>query len=64
MPAEARLDYIRELWSYQRTVGGISPAKATLLPDPQRLETLRKLLGQWWLTTLDLVAEAKHGMEA
>ena len=64
IPAEARLDYIRELWSYQRAVGGISLAKADLLPERERLGTLRILLGQWWYTTLDLVAEAKHGMEA
>ena len=63
IPAEARLDYIRELWSYQRAVGGVSLAKADLLPERERLGTLRRLLGQWWYTTLDLVAEAKHGME-
>ena len=64
IPAEARLDCIRELWSYQRAVGGISLTKADLLPERERLGTLRRLLGQWWRTTLDLVAEAKHGMEA
>ena len=62
IPAEARLDYIRELWSYQRAVGVVSAAKPDLLPEPERLGNLKKLLGQWWRTTLELVAEAKHGL--
>ena len=60
IPVEARLDYIRELWSYQRAVGVAGVANADLLPDPARLGNLKKLLGQWWRTTLDLVAEAKE----
>jgi Fic family protein len=64
IPAEARLDYIRELWSYQQAAGVVSAARTDLLPDPERLGDLKKLLGQWWRTTLDLVAEAKHGTKA
>ena len=60
IPAEARLDYIRELWSYQRAVGAVSATKTELLPAPERLGNLRRLLGQWWRMTLDLVAEAKE----
>ena len=59
MPSEARLDYIRELWYYQRAVGVISLANRELLPDPTRLANLRRLAEDWWQTTLDLVAEAK-----
>ena len=60
VPAEARLDYIRELWNYQRTVGVISRRQSELLPQPGRLETLRTWIHEWWRTTLDLVAEAKE----
>ena len=59
VPSEARLDYIRELWNYQRAVGVISLANRELLPEPSRLENLRRLVKDWWQTTLDLVAEAK-----
>ena len=59
VPSEARLDYIRELWDYQRAVGVISLANRELLPEPSRLDNLRRLVKDWWQTTLDLVAEAK-----
>ena len=59
VPSEARLDYIRELWDYQRAVGVISLANCELLPEPSRLDNLRRLVRDWWQTTLDLVAEAK-----
>jgi Fic family protein len=59
VPSEARLDYIRELWNYQRAVGTVSLAKRELLPEPARLDNLRRLIRDWWRTTLDLVAEAK-----
>lgn len=59
VPSEARLDYIRELWDYQRAVGVISLASRELLPEPARLDNLRRLIRGWWQTTLDLVAEAK-----
>ena len=59
VPSEARLDYIRELWDYQRAVGVISLANSELLPEPSRLDNLRRLVRGWWQTTLDLVAEAK-----
>ena len=55
----ARLDYIRELWDYQRAVGVVSLANRELLPEPSRLDNLRRLVKDWWQTTLDLVAEAK-----
>ena len=59
VPSEARLDYIRELWEYQRAVGVISLANCELLPEPSRLGNLRSLVKDWWQATLDLVAEAK-----
>lgn len=59
VPSEARLDYIRELWDYQRAVGVVSLANRELLPEPSRLDNLRRLVRDWWQTTLDLVAEAK-----
>ena len=59
VPSEARLDYIRELWNYQRAVGTISRRQNELLPQSERLDGLRLLLREWWQTTLDLVAEAK-----
>jgi len=59
VPSESRLEYIRELWNYQRAVGVISRRQSELLPQPRRLETLRTLIHGWWRTTLDLVAEAK-----
>ena len=60
MPSEARLDYIRERWDCQRAVGVISLASRELLPEPSRLDNLRRLAMDWWRTTLDLVAEAKR----
>lgn len=60
VPAEARLDYIRELWNYQRAVGQISRSNRELMPHGELLDGLRRLLGEWWRTTLDLVAEARH----
>ena len=59
VPSEARLDYIRELWDYQRAVGVISAASSELLPESRRLDGLRRLARSWWQTTLDLVADAK-----
>lgn len=59
VPSEARLDYIRELWEYQRAVGVISLANRELLPEPARLDRLRRLVRDWWRTTLDLVSAAK-----
>ena len=59
VPSEARLDYIRELWDYQRAVGVISLANRELLPESSRLDNLRHLVKDWWQTTLDLVAKAK-----
>ena len=59
VPSEARLDYIRELGDYQRVVGVIGLAKRELLPEPSRLDNLRRLVRDWWQTALDLVAEAK-----
>ena len=59
VPSEARLEYIRELWDYQRAVGVVSLANRELLPDPSLLDNLRLLIRDWWRTTLDLVAEAK-----
>lgn len=59
VPFEARIDYIRELWDYQRAVGVISLANRELLPEPMRLDNLRRLVREWWQTTLDLVAGAR-----
>ena len=60
VPSEARLDYVRELWDYQRAVGVIGLENRELLPEPSRLDNLRRLVRGWWQTTLDLVAEAKR----
>ena len=57
--SEARLDYIRELWEYQRAVGVIGLKNRELLPESSRLCNLRSLVKDWWQATLDLVAEAK-----
>ena len=46
------------LWDYQRAVGVVSRANRELLPEPSRLGNLRRLVRDWWQTTLDLVAEA------
>ena len=59
VPSEARCDYIRELWEYQRAVGVISLVNCDLLPEMSRLGNLRSLVKDWWQATLDLVAEAK-----
>lgn len=59
VPAEARLDYIHELWTYQRSVGRISLKDDNLLPDSWRLANFRNLVCDWCRTTLDLVEEAK-----
>ena len=59
VPSEARLDYIRELWDYQRAVGVISLKNRELLPEPSRLGNLRGLVKDWWQAILDLVDEAK-----
>lgn len=59
VPAEARLEYIHELWSYQRAVGVASVAETCLLPEPERLGSLKRMLVEWWRATLELVAEAK-----
>ena len=59
VPAEARMDYVRELWEYQRAVGVAGGANPELLPESARLDNLRRLLKEWWRTTLDLVAEAR-----
>ena len=59
VPFEARLDYIRELWDYQRAVGVISLKNCDLLPESTRLGNLRSLVKDWWQATLDLVDEAK-----
>ena len=62
VPAEARLDYVRELWVYQRAVGVISLANRGFLPEPERLEGFRRQLRDWWGVTLDLVAEAHQAV--
>lgn len=59
IPAEARLDYIGELWKYQRAVGVICRKQSELMPQPEKLDALRNFIREWWRTTLDLVAEAK-----
>ena len=56
--SEARCDYIRELWDYQRAVGVISLVNCELLPESSRLGNLRSLVKDWWQATLDFVAEA------
>jgi len=59
VPSEARAEYIRALWTYQRAVGPISLASPALLPEPERLEELKALLRTWWRPTIELVAEAR-----
>ena len=59
VPSEARLDYIGELWKYQRAVGAVGSSRAELLPSEHLLADFRNLVREWWRTTLDLVAEAK-----
>ena len=59
VPSESRLEYIGELWKYQRATGVIGASRPELLPDASLLEHFKGLLREWWRTTLDLVAEAK-----
>ena len=59
VPSEARLDYIGELWKYQRAVGTVGSSRPELLPDANLLSHFKNLVREWWRTTLDLVAEAK-----
>ena len=59
VPSEARLDYIDELWKYQRAVGPVDASRPELLPDASLLSHFKDLVREWWRTTLDLVAEAK-----
>ncbi len=59
IPSESRLEYIGELWKYQRATGVIGASRPELLPDASLLEHFKGLLREWWRTTLDLVAEAK-----
>ena len=61
VPLEARLEYIQELWRYQRAVGAISPTNCVFIPQNELLNELRVLIRSWWRSTLDLVAEAKVG---
>ena len=41
--------------------GVVGSSRPELLPDAGLLEHFKSLLREWWRTTLDLVAEAKHG---
>lgn len=59
VPSEDRLDYIGELWKYQRAVGTVGSSRPELLPDASLLSHFKNLVREWWRTTLDLVAEAK-----
>ena len=59
IPSESRLEYIGELWKYQRATGVVGSLRPELLPDAGLLEHFKSLLREWWRTTLDLVAEAK-----
>ena len=59
IPSESRLEYIGELWKYQRAVGVVGSSRPELLPDAGLLEHFKSLLREWWRNTLDLVAEAK-----
>ena len=61
VPSEARLEYIQELWRYQRAVGVINPTSCEFIPQNELLNELRVLIRSWWRSTLDLVAEAKVG---
>ena len=64
VPSEARLDYIGELWKYQRAVGTVGSSRPELLPDASLLSHFKNLVREWWRTTLDLVAEAKRVAES
>ena len=59
IPSESRLEYIGELWKYQRATGVVGSSRPELLPDASLLEHFKSLLREWWRTTLDLVAEAR-----
>jgi len=59
VPSESRLEYIGELWEYQRATGVVGSSRPELLPDPSLLGHFKDLLREWWRTTLDLVAEAR-----
>ncbi|MCR5414956.1 MAG: Fic family protein [Kiritimatiellae bacterium] len=61
IPAEARQEYINELWAYQRAVGVIAASRPELLPDEERLDGFKTLVRGWWSETIDLVDEAKRG---
>ncbi len=62
IPAEARLEYISELWAYQRAVGVITASHPALLPDEERLDGFKTLVRGWWSETISLVDEAKRSM--
>ena len=59
IPTEARTEYIRALWIYQRSVGPVSLSSPELLPEPERLNGMKAMLRDWWRPTLELVAEAR-----
>jgi len=59
VPTEARAEYINALWTYQRAVGPVSRLKPDLLPESERLDSLKAHVRMWWKSTLDLVAEAR-----
>lgn len=63
IPAESRVEYIRSLWIYQRTVGVVSAANPELLPQPELLADFKALVRSAWQKTLDLVAEARGGQK-
>ena len=58
VPAEARMEYIKALWDYQRAVGRAIPVDRELLPEQERLDGFRRLVTDWWRVTLDLVSAA------
>ena len=63
IPVESRAEYVRTLWTYQRTVGIVSTANPDLLPQPELLADFKDLVRSAWQTTLDLVAEARVSSE-
>lgn len=52
IPAEARIDYIKALWDYQRTVGRLCEASPELLPRPELLDSFSGLVADWWRSTV------------
>jgi len=60
VPSESRLDYMGELWRYQRAVGTVCSSRPELLPAEHLLAHFKDLLREWWRTTLDLVDDARH----